>query len=53
MGTIIPVKHEAGQFLSSVFTVPKRSDCLRQVINLKKLNSCVEYKHFKIEGFFS
>ena len=46
---IIPVKQEAGKFLSSTFTVPKKSDDFRPVINLKKLNSCVEYKHLKID----
>ena len=46
---IIPVKQEADKFLSSTFTVPKKSDDFRPVINLKKLNSCVEYKHLKID----
>ena len=46
---IIPVKQEAGKFLSSTFTVPKKSDDFRPVINLKKLNSCVEYKHLKMD----
>ena len=46
---IIPVKQEADKFLSSTFTVPKKSDDFRPVINLKKLNSCVEYKHLKMD----
>ena len=46
---IIPVKQEAEQFLSRTFIVPKKSGDFRPVINLKKLSSCVEYKHFKME----
>ena len=46
---IIPVKQEAEKFLSTTFIVPKKLDDFRPVINLKRLNSCVEHKHFKME----
>ena len=33
-----------------VFTIPKKGDELRPIINLKPLNHFVEYHHFKVEG---
>ena len=41
------------QFLSNQFTIPKKGDELRPVINLKPLNHFVEYHHFKMEGLSS
>ena len=41
------------QFLSNQFTIPKKGDELRPVINLKPLNHFVEYHHFKVEGLSS
>ena len=35
-----------------MFIVPNESDGFRPVINLKKLNSCVEYKDFKMDCLF-
>ena len=49
---IIPMKHDAGQFLSSIFIVPKKSHGFSPVVNLEEQNSCVEYKHFKMEELF-
>ena len=39
-----------GEFISSVFLVPKRDGGNRPVINLKNLNYYVTYQHFKMEG---
>ncbi|XP_069107399.1 uncharacterized protein [Argopecten irradians] len=47
---IVKSFHCTGQFLSPVFLVPKKDGGNRPVINLKRLNSCVEYQHFQMEG---
>ena len=49
-GAIAKVDHLEGQFVSPLFLVPKKDGTQRPVINLKKLNSFVEYNHFKMEG---
>ena len=41
------------QFISNLFTIPKKGGELRPVINLKPLNHCVEYHHFKMESLIS
>ena len=41
---------DPNQFLSNLFTIPKKGDEMRPVINLKPLNHFVEYHHFKMEG---
>lgn len=38
------------QFVSPLFTVPKKGGGHRPVINLKMLNQFIEYQHFKMEG---
>jgi hypothetical protein len=37
-------------FISSIFTIPKKSGGFRPVINLKALNNFTVYNHFKMEG---
>ena len=44
---------DPNQFLSNLFTIPKKGHELRPVINLKPLNHFVEYHHFKVEGLSS
>ena len=44
------MSHCEGEFLSSIFLVPKTSGDLRPVINLKSLNEFVETIHFKMES---
>lgn len=38
-----------GQFLSSIFLVPKSNGEMRFILNLKKLNKFVSLEHFKME----
>jgi len=38
-----------GQFLSTIFTVPKSNGGRRFILNLKKLNQFIEVQHFKME----
>ena len=37
-------------FISSIFTISKKSGGFRPVVNLKALNKFVVYNHFKMEG---
>ncbi|KAM4748674.1 LOW QUALITY PROTEIN: uncharacterized protein WCC33_006046 [Rhinophrynus dorsalis] len=37
-------------FISNIFLVRKKDSGLRPVINLRTLNECVLYRHFKMEG---
>ena len=53
MGAIRRASFEPKQFLSNPFTIPKKGDELRPVINLKPLNHFVEYHHFKMKGLSS
>lgn len=46
---IIPCDNEMGQFVSTVFTVPKPDGTRRPILNLKKLNEFMESPHFKME----
>ncbi|MCG8094339.1 MAG: hypothetical protein JAZ17_12090 [Candidatus Thiodiazotropha endolucinida] len=50
-GAIVPSDNEPGQFISTLFIVPKPNGKFRPVINLKHLNQFVYYEHFKQETF--
>ena len=39
-----------GQFISTVFAVPKKDGGTRPVTNLKEVNQILNYHHFKMEG---
>ena len=43
------VKWNKKFFFSSVFTVPKKDESFRMILNLKRLNLSVKYQHFKME----
>ena len=50
-GAIHPVtSNTEGGFVSSIFLVDKKDGGHRPVINLKNLNSFVDFQHFKMEG---
>lgn len=36
-------------FMSNIFIRPKKNRKQRVILNLKRLNNCVEYHHFKME----
>lgn len=42
-----------GQFISTLFAVPKKDGGNRPVINLKEVNQFLSYRHFKMEGIHS
>ena len=46
---IFPTSHEHGEHISPIFTRPKQDGSFRLILNLKKLNRNVEFKHFKME----
>ena len=46
---IKPCKKEGG-FISNIFTRPKKDGTKRMILNLKKFNENIEYKHFKMES---
>ena len=48
-GIIIPSIFEHDQVLSPIFVRPKKDGSYRVIFNLKKLNRCVEYNHFKMD----
>jgi len=53
-GAIVRVLDSSPGFYSRLFAVPKpRSTLFRPIINLKPVNSCVKYEHFKMEGLDS
>ena len=51
MGVIEEVEHSDVQYLSPIFTVPKKDGEYRMVLNLKDLNLDIQYYHFKMETF--
>ena len=44
---------EPGQFVSTIFTRPKKDGGLRLILNLKKFNENVEYRKFKMDSLLS
>lgn len=51
IGAVKKVDNVTGQFLSSIFPVPKSNGKHRLIINLKPLNKFVETRHFKMEDW--
>lgn len=49
LGAISSCSPVCGQFLSSIFTVPKNDGTHRFILNLKAFNKFVETSHFKLE----
>ena len=52
-GIVVETQHKNGQFLSPVFTTPKKDGSRHLVLNLKYLNKFVVYHHFKMESINS
>ena len=48
-GVIEVVSHCPGEYISNVFLREKKDGHFRMILNLKKLNKAVEYKHFKMD----
>ena len=52
-GVIEEAYHSHGEFLSNVFLRPKKDGSFRMILNLKNLNSHVEYNKFKMDTLHS
>ena len=46
---IVKTSHEPGEFISPIFSVPKKDDKVRLILNLKKFNEHVKSYHFKMD----
>lgn len=49
-GVIVPTIHEQGEFISPIFTRPKKDGTSRMILNLKSLNKYLSYHHFKMDS---
>lgn len=52
-GVIQSSTHEPGEFISNIFTRPKKDGSFRMILNLKDLNTNLTYHHFKMDTFLS
>ena len=48
-GIIQKAEPSEGQFISNIFCRPKKDGSVRIILNLKQLNTTIEYNHFKME----
>ena len=49
-GVIERSSHEEGEYISPVFSKPKKNGSVRIILNLKQLNENVEYHHYKMDN---
>ena len=49
-GAIVKCEHESGEYISPIFTTPKKDGSSQMILNLKSLNKFIEYHHFKMES---
>ena len=47
-GVITEASHCTGEYISTIFIRPKKDGTHRLILNLKKFNEYVEYRHFKM-----
>ena len=52
-GVITKTTHDVDEFISTIFTRPKRDGSHRLILNLKKLNEYIVYHHFKMDSLHS
>ena len=53
MGVIEKCSHSVGEYISPVFLVDKANGEHRKILNLKKFNQYVDYRHFTMENLKS
>ena len=51
MKVIEEVSFDENQFISPIFTRPKKDGEFRMILNLKELNKYIKYYHFKLDTF--
>ena len=49
-GVVEPCSHTDGEYISPIFSRPKKNGSVRIILNLKDLNDNVEYHHFKMDN---
>ena len=49
-GVIEPCSHEGGEFISNIFSRPKKSGGTRIILDLSELNKCLNCQHFKMDN---
>ena len=49
-GVVERCTHVAGEFISPIFSRPKKNGSVRIILNLKDFNDNVEYHHFKMDN---
>lgn len=42
--------HEEGEFISNIFSRPKKNGGTRIILDLSELNKCLDYQHFKMDN---
>ena len=47
---LVECDHVQGEFLSPIFSVPKKNGKIRLILNLKQLNQHIPYIHFKVKN---
>ena len=52
-GVIREATHVPGEFISTIFTRPKKDGSHRLILNLKKLNEHIVYHHFRMDSLHS
>ena len=52
-GVITKATHDVDEFISTIFTRPKRDGSHRLILNLRKLKDHIVYHHFKMESLQS
>ena len=52
-GIIVQCSRDTGDFISTIFVIPKSDVSYRMMLNLKRLYKPVEYHHFKIDSLLS
>ena len=50
---IVPCTQEEDEFVSPIFTRPKKDGTFRMILNLKSLNKFVTYHHFKMDTIWT
>ena len=51
MQVLEKVHYVIGQFISPIFTRPKKDGEYRMILNLRELNKYIKYHHFKMDSF--
>ena len=49
-GVLTPSSHEEGDYISSIFTTAKKDGSFRVILNVKCLNTHLQYNHFKMDS---